>query len=82
VHVKSGVRYERGFTFREGNGCFDFSEQLEQVPDWQDWLIVDLGPVPERFRPTAWAAWNSTADGSHDRFKPITEGLPPGQRDR
>ncbi|WP_374009922.1 esterase/lipase family protein [Leifsonia sp. LS-T14] len=44
-------------------GAFDFSNNLEQVGDWSDVLIVDVG----RPRPGApfgvWTGWNSQFDG-------------------
>ncbi|WP_322740995.1 hypothetical protein [Streptomyces hygroscopicus] len=71
----------RVFKLNERHGGFAFSDHLEQVPDWQDWLIVDLGPGADGGGLQAWAAWNSMVGGSYDSFDPITEGLPAGQRE-
>ncbi|MFF9410350.1 esterase/lipase family protein [Streptomyces anandii] len=71
----------RVFKLRERDGGFDFADHLEQVPDWQDWLIVDIGTGPDGSGLRAWAAWNSMVNGSYDQFDPITAGLPAGQQD-
>jgi pimeloyl-ACP methyl ester carboxylesterase len=51
---------------------FDFSEHLEQVPDWADTAIFDVGPNATRDGLQAWAAWNSEVDGANDQQDPIT----------
>ncbi|GAA1991127.1 hypothetical protein GCM10009817_36510 [Terrabacter lapilli] len=59
---------------------FLFKDHLEQVPEWADTLIVDVGPNPDGGGLTAWAAWNSEVSGPNDLSDPITEGLPPERR--
>ena len=58
----------------DANG-FSFRHHLEQVPDWADTLIVDVGredrEPPETLR--AWIAWNSSVAGTVDTERPITE---------
>ena len=71
----------RVFKLDQQSGTFRFADHLEQVPDWSDSLIVDVGPREDGTGLAAWAAWNSAAHGANDQFDPITEGLPEGQRD-
>jgi hypothetical protein len=59
---------------RKVTGGFGWRDHLEQVPDWSDVLIVDVGrgdhdPVGTL---KAWAAWNSSVPGANDRYDPIT----------
>jgi pimeloyl-ACP methyl ester carboxylesterase len=70
----------RVFKLNQQNGTFRFADHLEQVPDWADSLIVDVGPREGGTGLAAWAAWNSAVHGANDQFDPITEGLPEGQR--
>ena len=65
----------------ERGGFFRFGEHLEQVADWSDSLIVDVGPNDAGTGLQAWAAWNSQVAGPNDELDPITEGLPAGKRD-
>ncbi|MYR04869.1 hypothetical protein GTV32_00300 [Gordonia sp. SID5947] len=58
------------------NSIFDFSDHLEQVFDWADSLIVDVGPNADRTGIEAYPAWNSSIGGPIDGFDPITQGLP------
>lgn len=64
----------RVFHLTEQDGRFFWQHHLEQVADWEDVLIVDVGrrddEPPEVLR--AWAAWNSTVPGAIDQFDPIT----------
>lgn len=53
------------------DNSFDFSEHLEQVPDWADTAIFDVGPNQTRDALQAWAAWNSQVDGAIDQKDPI-----------
>lgn len=55
----------------QGN-IFDFTEHLEQVPDWADTAIFDVGPSPTNDGLAAWAAWNSEVEGANDQKDPIT----------
>jgi hypothetical protein len=71
----------RVFKLDQQGGTFRFADHLEQVPDWADSLIVDVGPREDGTGLAAWAAWNSAVHGANDQFDPITEGLPEGQRD-
>ena len=56
-------------------GGFRFAEHLEQVADWADSLIVDVGPNAAGDGLQAWVAWNSEVAGPHDELDPITDGL-------
>ena len=51
------------------DNSFDFSEHLEQVPDWADTAIFDVGPNATRDGLQAWAAWNSEVDGARTTNK-------------
>jgi pimeloyl-ACP methyl ester carboxylesterase len=50
---------EHGTTFR-------FADHLEQVADWSDALLVDLGANDAGTGMAAWAAWNSAIPGAND----------------
>lgn len=71
----------RVYQLDERNGIFRFADHLEQVPDWTDSLIIDVGPNDTKDGLRAWAAWNSLVAGPNNTFDPITDGLPEGQRD-
>ena len=71
----------RVFKVVERGGFFSFGDHLEQVPDWSDSLIVDVGPNEAGTGLQAWAAWNSQVAGPNDELDPITEGLPADKRD-
>ncbi|MFI6959896.1 esterase/lipase family protein [Nocardia sp. NPDC050408] len=53
----------------------DLRNHMEQVFDWVDSLIVDVGPQASGKGLQAWMAWNADVAGPIDRFDPITEGL-------
>ena len=61
-------------------GFFHFGDHLEEVPDWGDSLIVDIGTSTGSGL-QAWAAWNSEVAGPNASFNPITNGRPEGRRD-
>ncbi len=65
------------FHLEETDGGFLWKRHLEQVADWEDTLIVDVGRSDgdEVGAPRTWVAWNSTVAGAPDRFDPITKGL-------
>ena len=74
----------RLFQIREANGVFDFSSSTEQVPLWQDSLIIDVEPPGQSASPdsnalTAYAAWNSTIPGANQAAGPISLELPAEQ---
>ena len=71
----------RVFKLVERGGFFQFSEHLEQVPEWSDSLIVDVGANDTASGLQAWTAWNSEVQGSNEERDPITEGLPEGRRE-
>ena len=53
---------------------FDFTYHLEQVADWDDTLIVDIGypdGAPTTGEPQVWAAWNSSVSGVLAASDPI-----------
>lgn len=70
----------RVFKLDQQGGTFRFADHLEQVPDWADSLIADVGPNQDGTGLAAWVAWNSAVYGANDQFDPITEALPEGQR--
>ena len=70
----------RVFKLVERRGGFRFAEHLEQLADWSDSLIVDVGPNSTGDGVQAFVAWNSEVAGPHDELDPITEGLPPERR--
>jgi hypothetical protein len=61
-------------------GVFNFSNSLEQVPYWQDWLIVDVDPAlrPDgtQGRLAAYAAWGSLIPGASLNPDPLEQQLP------
>ncbi|WP_327700992.1 alpha/beta hydrolase [Streptomyces decoyicus] len=63
----------RVFHLVEKSGRFFWEDHLEQVPDWEDTLIVDVGrrSLYEETGWQAWAAWNSGVPGSIDDTDPI-----------
>jgi pimeloyl-ACP methyl ester carboxylesterase len=71
----------RVFKLVQRGGSFRFQEHLEQVPDWADSLIVDVGPGDTNDSVKAWAAWNSEVPGANDEMDPITAGLPVERQD-
>jgi hypothetical protein len=73
------LRYVLGlrvFKLVQTDRAFRFADHLEQVPDWGDALIVDVGPDDGGQGLAAWLAWNSQVAGPNDELDPITEGLP------
>jgi hypothetical protein len=70
----------RVYEVDERAGSFRFAEHLEQVPDWSDSLIVDVGPNDTGTGLQAWLAWNSQVGGPITAFDPITDGLQEPQR--
>ena len=70
----------RVYQLAERAGSFRFADHLEQVPDWTDSLIVDVGPNDTGTGLQAWLAWNSQVGGPITTYDPITNGLPePGR---
>jgi pimeloyl-ACP methyl ester carboxylesterase len=69
------VRYSlnlRVAKLAQQDNAFDFREHLEQVPDWADTAIFDVGPNAANDGLAAWAAWNSKVGGANDQQDPIT----------
>lgn len=68
----------RIFHLTQHDGGYSWDSHLEQTPDWEDTLIVDVGRKSEDpvTAVRAWLAWNSQVSGAPDRFDPITDGLP------
>jgi pimeloyl-ACP methyl ester carboxylesterase len=67
----------RVFHVTEQHGGFLWKNHLEQVADWEDTLLVDVGrddedPVDAM---RAWVAWKSAVQGPPERYNPITDGL-------
>jgi pimeloyl-ACP methyl ester carboxylesterase len=63
----------RVFSLRESKGIFDFSDHLEQVPDWAGSLIADVGPGLTGNGLTCWAAWANDIPGRNANQDPIAE---------
>lgn len=63
----------RILSLEERNGLFGFGDHLEQVGDFDDILIVDMGWRDRR--PAAWAEWNSKISGSLRDYEPAGEPL-------
>lgn len=53
----------RVYKLTENNGGFDFADHLEQISDWSDTLIVDIGPEEDGSGFGAWTCWNSRLVG-------------------
>lgn len=65
----------RLFRLEQHNGFLGLGRHLEQVADWEDALIVDIGH-PDGVvddQPRAWAAWNSEVPGSNADHDPISD---------
>ncbi len=56
------------------NGGFDFRDHLEQVSDWADSLIVDVGPQPGGGL-GAWTGWNAEVHGTNDAVPRMPDEL-------
>jgi hypothetical protein len=70
----------RVYQVDERAGGFRFGDHLEQVPDWSDSLIVDVGPNDTGIGLQAWLAWNAEVGGPITAFDPIAEALPEPER--
>jgi hypothetical protein len=57
------------------DGIFSWRNHLEQVADWADTLIVDVGSAGSDGTLSASVAWNSAVAGSPDQWDPITQGV-------
>jgi pimeloyl-ACP methyl ester carboxylesterase len=57
---------------KEHDRFFDFSDHLEQVFDWADAAIFDVGPDQAGTGLVAWANWNTQIPGALDDFDPTT----------
>ncbi|UQX88099.1 lipase family protein [Jatrophihabitans telluris] len=58
------------FQLDQRGGVFHFGEHLEQISDWNDALIVDVGP-DDTGRFQAWANWNQAVLGANASVDPI-----------
>ena len=56
-------------------GTFDFSNHLEQVFDWADSLIVDVGANEAGTGLEAWTGWNTAVDGAIDSYDRMPDHL-------
>jgi pimeloyl-ACP methyl ester carboxylesterase len=54
----------RVYQIVEKHGAFDFTDHLEQVADWADSLVVDVGPTTSAAGVGAWTAWNAEIMGA------------------
>lgn len=70
------------FHLTEEHSRFVWGSHLEQVADWEDTLVVDVGRSDDKDASTlrTWIAWNSAVAGAIDEFDPITKGLPRKQQ--
>jgi pimeloyl-ACP methyl ester carboxylesterase len=57
---------------KEQDRFFDFSDHLEQVFDWADTAVFDVGPNQAGTGLVAWANWNTQIPGTLDDFDPTT----------
>jgi len=62
----------RILSLQTADGAFDFTNHLEQVPDWSGSLIVDFGPDDNGQGPFCWAAWANDIPNANDTPDPIT----------
>lgn len=67
----------RVLSLRERHGFLTFGDHLEQTPDLDDVLVVDVGTPPEN--PGIWATWNSLIPGAVRDHVP--DGPPLGDED-
>jgi hypothetical protein len=56
-------------------GAFDFTDNLEQVGDWSDVLIVDVGSSAPGTPFGVWTGWNSDVAGSINAEPQMSEPL-------
>lgn len=70
----------RLFKVPVAGSVFNFSNTTEQVPYWQDWLIVDVEPDANAGKVRAYAAWGSMVPGGDLNPDPISQQLPPEER--
>lgn len=56
-------------------GGFDFANHLEQVSDWADSLIVDVGASASGEGLQAWTGWSSMVDGAIDALPTMPDAL-------
>jgi pimeloyl-ACP methyl ester carboxylesterase len=55
----------RAYKIVQKDGAFEFRDHIEQVADWADSLIVDIGP-DEDGKMAAWTGWNAEVMGALD----------------
>ncbi|MBA2417139.1 MAG: hypothetical protein H0V64_14890 [Geodermatophilaceae bacterium] len=70
VHTLRQALKLRLLSLRQHEGLFSFLDHLEQTEDWQDILVVDIGPAESGQLPRAWATWNSTIPGALRSWTP------------
>lgn len=65
----------RTIRLKEKQGFFSWNDHLEQMADWEDRLIVDVGHRDTESTEVmhAWAAWNSSVPGSLANEDPVCE---------
>jgi hypothetical protein len=75
----------RVYQVAQKHGAFDFRDHVEQVSDWADSLIVDIGN-DEEGRPKAWTGWNAEVPGALNTVPrmpnelDLAQGTDPGER--
>jgi hypothetical protein len=65
----------RAYRLQEKRGFFFWQDHLEQMADWDDTLIVDVGQSDDDPEDVlrAWAAWNSKTPGANADLDPISK---------
>jgi hypothetical protein len=63
--------YPRLLSLRQPDGIFDFQDHLEQTPDFDGTLVVDIGDRDGQL--TAWAVWQS------ELTMPLRDYVPSGE---
>lgn len=66
----------RVYSLETKHGFFSWSNHLEQVADWEDTLIVDIGQVDGQADQGqhVWAMWKSELPGAIEAHDPISDG--------
>ncbi|MEA2506654.1 MAG: hypothetical protein QOH48_1272 [Actinomycetota bacterium] len=64
----------RVYSLKTKHGFFSWKDHLEQVADWEDTLIVDIGQAPDDVEHQhVWANWKSQLAGAIEDHDPISD---------
>ncbi|MBD8058856.1 alpha/beta hydrolase [Cellulomonas sp. JH27-2] len=66
----------RLLSLRRRGGLLSFADHLEQTADWEDTLVVDIGPDATG-RPATWGVWASSLPGAIRDWSPDPAHDPP-----